>query len=149
MYISAALSGRSVFFDIFISPLPICRSLVALNLDNRFPWGGQQRATCFAWKYDILPPASMHPTNGSSSYTDIILWTKKKQEHHHYHYDVYVCLDLNNAHIVPSSVTCVGSRRSDPIIPVSGLRYLQSIGTYLLYAKKNCKNSSKINGSIY
>lgn len=147
MNISAALSGRSVFFDIFIFPLPICRSLVALNLDNRFPWGGQQRATCFAWKYDILPPASMHPTNGSSSYTDIILWTKKKREHHHYHYDVYVCLGLNNAYSSQFGDMC-GLTAIWPHYSRLRIKIFAEY-TYLLYAKKNCKNSSNINGSIY
>lgn len=51
-----------VFSTFLFFPSNGRRSLVALNSDNRFPWGGQQqRATCFAWKHDILPPASIHP----------------------------------------------------------------------------------------
>lgn len=99
---SAPWDVRS-FFDVFISPSspgslavsPIqTTARYSHEVDNNGPHALHGNTIYTSPCVDAAPH-----TTGSSSCADIIVIMdrKKKQEHHHYHYDVYVCLGLNNA----------------------------------------------------
>lgn len=103
-----------IFFDIFIS-LPY---QVSGGFEFRRPipmrWTTTGHMLCMETRY--TSPCINAPHNSSSSYIDIIV--EKKTEHHHYHYDVYVCLGLNNTCIYSTQIgdMCVYSRHSDPML---------------------------------
>lgn len=95
LYMYALYPGHLVFFrHFYFSPHQVSGGF---EFGRTIPmrWTTTGHMLCMEIRY-TSPCIINAPHNGSSSYTDILLWKKKNTEHHHYHYDVYVCLGLNN-----------------------------------------------------